>query len=57
VGSRRVEFGYAVEHADDGRILATASTSLVALDSAMAVTRLPAHVRELLHPIPDPIKL
>src|SRR5512145_2706979 len=29
VASRRVEFGYAVEHAADGRLLATASTGLL----------------------------
>jgi acyl-CoA thioester hydrolase len=57
VASRKVDFGYAVEHADDGRLLATASTSLLALDSSMALTRLPVRVRQALHPIPDPIKL
>ena len=57
VASRRVDFGYAIEHADDGRLLATASTKLLALDSAMALTRLPERVRQALHPIPDPVKL
>lgn len=57
VASRRVEFGYAVEHADEGRLLATATTSLVALDAAMSLTRLPDRVRQALHPIPDPIKM
>ncbi|HEX2250992.1 MAG TPA: thioesterase family protein [Gemmatimonadales bacterium] len=57
VASRRVEFGYAVEHADDGRLLATASTSLLALDPAMTLTRLPDAVRQALHSIPDPIRL
>jgi acyl-CoA thioester hydrolase len=57
VASRRVEFGYAVEHANDGRLLATATTSLLALDENLALTRLPAHVRQALHPIPDPIRL
>jgi acyl-CoA thioester hydrolase len=57
VASRKVDFGYAVEHADDGRLLATASTSLLALDARMELTRLPAHIRQSLHPIPDPIKL
>jgi acyl-CoA thioester hydrolase len=57
VASRRVDFGYAVEHAEDGRLLATASTSLLALDAAMSLTRLPDRVRQALHPIPDPIKL
>jgi acyl-CoA thioester hydrolase len=57
LASRRVEFGYAVEHAEDGRLLATASIGLLALDSTMAITRLPQRVSEMLHPIPDPIKL
>jgi acyl-CoA thioester hydrolase len=57
VASRRVEFGYAIEHGDDGRLLATASTSLLALDSSMALTRLPERVRQALHAIPDPVKL
>jgi acyl-CoA thioester hydrolase len=57
VASRRVDFGYAVEHAEDGRLLATASTKLLALDSSMALTRLPESVRQALHPIPDPVKL
>src|SRR5688572_6850861 len=57
VASRRVEFGYAVEHADTEQLLATASTGLLALDTTMAVTRVPDRVRELLHPIPDPIRL
>ena len=55
--SRRVDFGYAVEHADDGRLLATATTSLLALDHSMALTRLPPELRAALHPIADPIKL
>jgi acyl-CoA thioester hydrolase len=57
VASRKVDFGYIVEHAEDGRLLATASTSLLALDTTMALTRLPEHVRQALHPIPDPVKL
>lgn len=57
VASRRVDFGYAIEHADDGRLLATASTSLLALDASMALTRLPDRVRQALEPIPDPVRL
>jgi acyl-CoA thioester hydrolase len=57
VASRRVEFGYAVEHAEDGRLLATASTSLLALNQSMTLARLPDLVRQALHTIPDPIKL
>lgn len=55
--SRKVEFGYAVEHADDRRLLATATTSLLALDRSMALTRIPRELRAALHPIADPIKL
>ena len=57
VASRRVDFGYAVEHADEARLLATASTQLLALDETMSLVRLPDRVRQALHPISDPIKL
>jgi acyl-CoA thioester hydrolase len=57
VGSRRIDFGYSVEHADDGRLLATAFTSLMALSPAMTLTRLPDSVRSALIAIPDPVRL
>ena len=57
VASRKVDFGYAIEHAEDGRLLATASTSLLALDSSMALTRLPEALRTTLRVIPDPVNL
>ena len=57
VASRRVDFGYAVEHAEDGRLLATASTGLLTLDAKMSLTRLPDRIRQALRVIPDPIKL
>src|SRR6188472_3269521 len=38
--SRRVTFGYAADHADSGRLLATATTVMISLDAAMAPTRL-----------------
>src|SRR3954465_6520213 len=57
LASRKVEFGYAIDHADDGRLLATASTSLLSLDSSMALSRLPERVRAALRSIPDPVKL
>jgi acyl-CoA thioester hydrolase len=57
VASRRVEFGYLVEHETDRRILATASTSLLALDTTMSLTRLPESIRSGLRPIADPVKL
>jgi acyl-CoA thioester hydrolase len=57
LASRRVDFGYAVEHAEDNRLLATASTSLLALDVQMSLSRLPEPVHLALHPIQDPIRL
>jgi acyl-CoA thioester hydrolase len=57
LASRRVDFGYAVEHATDARLLATATTSLLALDQTMSLVRLPAPVRQVLQPISDPIRL
>jgi len=55
--SRRVEFGYAVEHAEDGRLLATAKVALLALDATMRPRRLPGEVEQLLVPVADPIRL
>jgi len=57
VGSRRVDFGYALEHADEGRLLATAFTSLLALDRDLTLTRLPDAVRRVLVPVSDPVRL
>ena len=57
VATRRVTFGYVVEHADDGRLLATASVALLALNASMALARLPGEVRAMLQPVPDPVNL
>jgi len=57
VGSRRVEFGYAMEQADSGRPVATARTALVPLDASYALTTLPDDVRRALAPVPDPVRL
>jgi acyl-CoA thioester hydrolase len=57
LASRRVEFGYSVEHAEDGRLLATATVALLALDASLALTRLPRAVRDMLRAVPDPVKL
>ena len=57
VASRKVEFGYAVEHAEDNRLLATATTGLLTLDSGMALSRLPDQVRDALSIASDPVKL
>ncbi len=55
--SRRVTFGYAVERAETGELLATGLTALVSLTHAHTVTRIPAHVLELLTAIPDPVRI
>jgi acyl-CoA thioester hydrolase len=57
LASRRVTFGYAVEEAADGRLLATATTAMMSLDSAMSPVRLPDAVRRLLAVVPDPVRL
>ncbi|HLS47248.1 MAG TPA: thioesterase family protein [Gemmatimonadales bacterium] len=57
LASRRVTFGYAVESADDGSLLATASTAMMVLDDQMAPTRLPDPIRGLLVPVADPVRL
>lgn len=55
--SRRVTFGYAIEHEESGELLATASTSLMVLDPDFAFARLPAAVAAGLVPVPDPVRL
>jgi acyl-CoA thioester hydrolase len=55
--SRRVVFGYAVERAGTGELLATGETALVALDRRHVLGRIPEHVRALLQPIADPVRL
>lgn len=57
LASRRIDFGYALEHADEGRLLATAFTSLMALDRELKPARLPDAVRQAMRPVPDPVNL
>jgi acyl-CoA thioester hydrolase len=57
LASRRVVFGYAVERAGTDELLATAETSLIALDHQHELARLPQHVMERLHATPDPVRL
>ena len=57
LASRRVTFGYAVERAETGELLATAETSLIALNTQRALSRIPEHVSDLLEPAPDPVRL
>jgi acyl-CoA thioester hydrolase len=57
VGTRRVAFGYAVNHEGDGRLLATASTTLMSLGVDMRLTTMPERVRSGLCVVPDPVRL
>jgi acyl-CoA thioester hydrolase len=57
LASRRIDFGYVLEHADDSRLLATAFTSLMALDTNLSPARLPDTVRQAMRPVPDPVNL
>ena len=57
VASRRVTFGYAIESADDGRLLATARTAMIVLNESMAPARLPDSIRAVLVTAPDPVRL
>ena len=57
VSNRRVIFGYAVERVADGRLLATAHTSHMALGANHERTTIPESVREKLVVVPDPVRL
>jgi acyl-CoA thioester hydrolase len=57
VASRRVSFGYAVERRDDGALLATAQTTLIAVDSNHVLTSIPPDIRRKLVAVPDPVRL
>lgn len=50
-GSRRVTFGYRIERAEDGALIATAETALVCLAPHGRPTRLPADVLRLMRDI------
>jgi acyl-CoA thioester hydrolase len=57
LASRRVTFGYAVDRAETGELLATGATALVSLTHRHTLTRIPPHVVDLLRPIADPVRL
>jgi len=57
VESRRVTFGYVVEHDATDVLLATATTDLFILDGAQRLSRFPRDVFARLLPIPDPVRL
>ncbi len=56
VSSRRVVFGYLVERPGDQRLLATATTSLIAVNSTHDVIRIPEPIRAKLVPAEDPVR-
>lgn len=55
--SRRIIFGYAVEHTQGARLLATAWTSLLVLDSQFRWARLPGPILDHFAPTADPVRL
>ena len=57
LASRRIIFGYAIDHAESGRLLATAETSLMVLDQHFNWSRLPAEVARGLPVAQDPVRL
>lgn len=57
IDSRRVTFGYAVEHDETGLLLATATTDLFVLDPKQRLARFPAHIAARLLATPDPVRL
>jgi acyl-CoA thioester hydrolase len=57
VASRRVDFGYAIDHAENGRLIATARVALHPLDAQMALCRLPDDLVRRLAPVADPVRL
>jgi acyl-CoA thioester hydrolase len=57
LASRRVIFGYAIARQATGELLATAETSLIALDRRHTLSRIPEHVSDLLKPTADPVRL
>ena len=54
---RRIVFGYAVYRVGEERCLATAQTSLMALDSSHGLSSVPAGVLSHLEPLVDPVRL
>lgn len=55
--SRRVTFGYAVEHDTTDAVLATATTELLVMDERFSYSRLPEEIASRLVPTPDPVRL
>lgn len=57
LGSRRILFGYAIEHAETDQLLATATTAMYSINADQRPTRLPEEVTRLLCVTADPVRL
>lgn len=57
LGSRRILFGYAIEHAETNQLLATATTAMFSINTEQRPTRLPEQVMGLLRETPDPVRV
>ncbi|MEO8201924.1 MAG: thioesterase family protein [Gemmatimonadota bacterium] len=57
LASRRILFGYAIDHAETGQLLATASTAMFSVSNDHRPIRLPLEVTGLLSVAPDPVRL
>jgi acyl-CoA thioester hydrolase len=57
LGSRRILFGYAIEHAETNLLLATATTAMFSINAEQRPTRLPGEVMRLLRETPDPVRV
>jgi acyl-CoA thioester hydrolase len=57
LGSRRILFGYVVDHADSGQLLATATTAMFSISNDHRPTRLPEQVTRLLAVAADPVRV
>ncbi|NOT09213.1 MAG: acyl-CoA thioesterase [Gemmatimonadales bacterium] len=57
IASRRIIFGYAVELAEKGALLATAETSMMVLGADLTWSRLSEEILGVLPVAPDPVRL
>lgn len=57
LASRRITFGYVIEHAETGEVFATATTAMLTLDRDFNIRRVPSDVARLLHPCSDPVRV
>ena len=57
LGSRRILFGYAIEHGETNQLLATATTAMFSINAEQRPIRLPDQVMSLLRVTPDPVRV